>query len=342
MMFLYDATHVAHQPRNVMRLGEFGLSRDIPERAVAIREAVLASSHVEEPAANHGIAPLAAVHTPEYLDFLHVAYDEWHRISGVAEDVLPHTFPVRDMTTYPRSIVGRAGYHMQDLVAPIGRGTYESVLASANLSADAAFRVLAGEQAVYALCRPPGHHAYRDMGGGACYLNNAAIAAEILRRERLRVVIIDIDVHHGNGTQSLFFDRPDVLFVSLHRDPVDYWPYLIGYASERGRGAGEGFNLNLPLPAATDDAAYLSALALAEQRIAAFAPDALVVSLGVDAHRDDPNLGLMLSDGGFARIGERLAAIGVPTVLVQEGGYNCERVGASVAAVLNGFADRRG
>jgi acetoin utilization deacetylase AcuC-like enzyme len=338
MIVLYDEGHDRHHPRNVMRLGQFGLSRDVPERAAAIRAAVRESGHIEAPAARHGMAPIAAVHAPDYLDFLRVAYGEWRLIPGVAEDVLPHTFPVRDMTTYPHAIVGRAGYHMQDLVAPIGRWTYEAALASANLSADAAFRVLQGERAVYALGRPPGHHAYRDMGGGACYLNNAAIATEVLRREFRHLAIVDIEVHHGNGTQNLFYDRQDVLFVSLHRDPVDYWPYLIGHPSERGRCAGEGFNFNLPLAAGTDDAAYLAALGLAERRIAAFAPEALVVSLGVDAHRDDPSQGLMLSDDGFARIGERLAAFGLPTVLIQEGGYNLDRVGASVAAVLDGFA----
>lgn len=339
MLVLYTEQQALHAPREVMRLGQFGPARDLPKRMTIIRDAVAAAGHALGEPAEHGMSPIAAVHTPEYLDFLTVAYDEWHRLPNVAEDVLPHTFPVRDMKTYPRSIVGRAGYHMQDLVAPIGRGTFTAARASANLAADAARRVLDGAPAAYALCRPPGHHAYRDMGGGACFLNNAAIAAQYLRRGMDRVAVIDVDVHHGNGTQSIFFDRPDVLFVSLHRDPVDYWPYLIGYAHERGLGAGAGFNLNLPLVASTDDAAYLEALDVACSRILAFAPDALVVSLGVDAHIDDPSSGLRLSDRGFRRIGARLAMLKLRTVLVQEGGYNCDRIAGSVTAFLDGFSD---
>jgi acetoin utilization deacetylase AcuC-like enzyme len=177
------------------------------------------------------------------------------------------------------------------------------------------------------------------MGGGATYLNNAAIAATYLRRHAARVAVIDIDVHHGNGTQSLFYDRDDVLFVSLHRDPSNYWPYLIGYAHERGAGKGVGFNLNLPLPDFAEDAAYLAALETAAGRIALFAPDALVISAGYDAHAEDPSDGLRLSFDGFARIGARLGALRLPTVLVQEGGYNLATLGPLVTAFASGFGE---
>ncbi len=342
MNFLYDQGHEIHQPGQVMRLGAVGLSRDVPARGGLIRAALRDAGHHEERAEDHGIGPVAAVHTAEYVDFLQSAYAEWTKLPGTSGDVLPHTFPVRDMTTYPRSIAGRAGYHMQDLVAPIGAGTYEAARRAANLAADAATRVLGGARRIHALCRPSGHHAYADMGGGACYLNNAAIAAERLRREVRRVAVVDIDVHHGNGTQSIFYDRGDVLFVSLHRDPVDYWPYLIGHHAERGSGLGESCNLNLPLPAGADDDAFLDALDVAARRVEAFGPDALVVSLGVDAHRDDPSDGLRVTDDGFARIGERLADLRYPTVFVQEGGYNLDTLGRLVAAVLGGFETRHG
>jgi acetoin utilization deacetylase AcuC-like enzyme len=255
--------------------------------------------------------------------------------------VFPYVFPVRGMDHgYPTSVVGQAGYHMQDLWAPIGQHTWDVAIGSANLAVAAAGHVLDGASAAYALCRPSGHHAFADMGGGNCFLNNAAIAVQYLRCKLGRVALIDVDVHHGNGSQGIFYDRDDVLFVSLHRDPVDYHPYFTGHAQERGRGAGLGFNLNLPLPVRTTDAGYLAALETACARIAAFSPDALVVSLGVDAHEDDPTAGLALTVEGFRRISARLAGLGLPTVLVQEGGYNIDTIARCVAGALAGFENR--
>ena len=341
MRILYSPRHALHRPRQVMRLGRFSPGRDVPERAEALLAALLAAGHARIEAAEHGLQPVADVHSPEYLDFLESAWREWQRLENASEEVFANLFAVRQMVGgYPTSVVGRAAYHMHDQLAPIGEGTWQAALAAANLAVDAAARILAGERAIYALCRPSGHHAYADMGGGATYLNNAAIAAQYLRRRMRRVALIDIDVHHGNGTQGIFYARSDVLFISLHRDPADYHPYVVGYAQERGEGAGLGYTLNLPLPPLAEDAAWLAALDTACARIAHYAPEALVVSAGWDAHKDDPSQGLALSFDAFHQAGMKLAALGLPTVLVQEGGYAVGNLGDCVTGFLRGFEGR--
>jgi acetoin utilization deacetylase AcuC-like enzyme len=201
--------------------------------------------------------------------------------------------------------------------------------------------VMDGEDTVYALCRPPGHHAYRDLAGGFCFLNNSAIAAAHLRLKHERVAILDVDVHHGNGTQGIFYERPDVFTVSLHADPARFYPFVWGYAHERGAGAGLGTNLNIPLPIGTKDEPYLQALDAAVSALSAFAPGALVVALGLDASEHDPLAGLAVTTDGFRQIGATIARIGLPTVFVQEGGYLSDILGANLAAVLGGFEAAR-
>ncbi len=244
----FSPHHAGHRPGQTFRHGRIVANRDLPARADNILAALRADGHALQRASAHGLKPVAAIHTPEYLDFLETAWREWRKIDGASEDVFPYIFPVRGMdNAYPSSIVGRAGYHMHDCWAPIGEHTWTIAVDSANLAVEAASQVTGGEAAAYALCRPSGHHAFADMGGGNCFLNNAAIAAQHLRGSYARVALIDVDVHHGNGSQGIFYRRDDVLFVSLHRDPVDYHPYFAGHAHERGEGRGLGFNLNLPL-----------------------------------------------------------------------------------------------
>lgn len=201
--------------------------------------------------------------------------------------------------------------------------------------------VMDGEDATYALCRPPGHHAYRDMAGGFCFLNNSAIAAAHLRQKHERVVILDVDVHHGNGTQGIFYARPDVYTISIHADPIAYYPFVWGYAHERGEGPGIGTNLNIPLAIGTGDDGYIQALDLARKAIEAFAPGALVIALGLDASEHDPLKGLAVTTPGFHRIGQAIAKMGLPTVFVQEGGYLSDILGANLTSVLAGFEEAR-
>jgi acetoin utilization deacetylase AcuC-like enzyme len=287
---------------------------------------------------------IRAVHPPEYLEYLAHAYRRWVAAGGSPEAVLPGTFAVRGMSRRSLTPLAAPGYYSFDLSAPIVAGTYAAARTAADAALTAARHVQAGASAAYALCRPPGHHAGPDLCGGYCFLNNAAIAAEYLRRRCAGrcVAILDIDFHHGNGTQHIFEARDDVLFVSLHADPAEHYPYFSGYADEIGRDAGRGWTHNLVLPAGTDDASYLAALDAALALIGARMPAALIVSLGVDTAADDPvaamGASFALSAAAFHPIGARIATLGLPTVFVQEGGYAVDALGRNVAAVLTGFA----
>ena len=341
MRILYTDKHALHDPQFFLARGERRPSPEQPERAGILFEAARAAGHEMLAARDFGLAPIAAVHTPEYVDFLQVAHREWRKLPGAGDEVIPNIHPGRRPASYPEGIVGRAGWHSADTAAPIGAGTWDAVYATAQVAVDAAQRVLDGEREAYALCRPPGHHAYADMAGGFCFLNNTAIAARHLRLRHPRVAILDVDVHHGNGTQSIFYRAADVLTVSIHADPNHFYPFFWGHPQERGEGDGEGFNLNLPLPVGSGDAPWLDAGERALQRIRDYAPPVLVVALGLDASRSDPLQGLRITPEGFARMAAAIAALGLPTVLVQEGGYLGPELGENLAAFLDGFARGR-
>jgi acetoin utilization deacetylase AcuC-like enzyme len=236
-------------------------------------------------------------------------------------------------------VVAQAGYHMADAAAPLAEGSWQSILWSAWTAVHAARLLLDGEPLAYALCRPPGHHAFTDMAGGFCYLNNSAIAAQMLRRRHPKVAILDVDLHHGNGTQSIFYERGDVLTVSIHAHPERFYPFFWGYADETGAGTGQNGNLNLPLARGSGDAEFLAALDTALQRIVEYGPGTLVVALGLDAFEGDPFGGLRVTTKGFGRIAECIAdQLRLPTLLVQEGGYLCDELGDNLAAFLRPFA----
>jgi acetoin utilization deacetylase AcuC-like enzyme len=291
---------------------------------------------------NHDLGPISAIHTPEYIDFLKRIYERWQRIEGASTEVIPNIHPIARTGAYPASAVGQAGYHMADTSCPISRDTWDSACWSAWTATSAAEAVMAGDTWSYALCRPPGHHAFRDVAGGFCYFNNSAIAAQHLRKQAARVTIIDVDLHHGNGTQGVFYERNDVLTVSVHADPVRFYPFFWGHADERGEGLGLGYNLNLPLTRKSADAAFLDTLATALRRVEAFAPEAIVIALGLDAFEGDPFGGLSVSTPGFARIAEAIARLKLPTVIVQEGGYLCDELGGNLTSFLSGFGAVRG
>ncbi len=234
-------------------------------------------------------------------------------------------------------IIGRTGWFTADAACPIGPGTWPAALSAARCALAAADEAAAGRSA-YALVRPPGHHAYPARAGGHCYLNNAALAAERLRASGAALVaVLDIDSHHGNGTQGAFWSRDDVLFVSIHGDPAGYYPWYVGHADERG-GGGVGCNLNLPLPRGSGDAPWLEALDIALAAIGDFAPDALVLSLGFDASEHEPLSYLAVTEAGFARAGERIGALRLPAAIVQEGGYNTDLLGQLLQRFLSAYA----
>ena len=315
---------------------------ETPDRVDKIL-AALEAAHIEI-TAPHEVpeSRLLRVHDAEFVAFLRGAHARWHA-EGRTGHVLPSGFPARGLRRdrKPSGISGVLGYYAFDASTPIVDGTWDAVLAAARCAMTAAAIVSDGEPAAYALCRPPGHHAGRSTYGGYCYLNNAALAAQYLLDEGFRrISVIDIDYHHGNGTQEIFWERDDVQFVSLHGTPETEYPWFLGYADERGEGPGEGHTINLPLPVGTGWDSYRTALGVALDALRHYAPDALVVSLGVDTFAGDPISAFKLEGEHYPRIGGLLASLALPTVLVQEGGYAVAEIGANVAGVLGAFASR--
>jgi acetoin utilization deacetylase AcuC-like enzyme len=344
MKVFHSSAQSGHAPARYAIGAEVVPARETPDRIDALLTALHTAGHPVHSPRAHGLEPLRRLHTDDYLGFLQTAHRRWREAfpSGPrSEWVLPYGFPNRHMDARPASVLGQAGWHLSSTTVPIGAGTWAAILGAADCALDGADRLLAGEREAYALCRPPGHHAYADVGAGFCYVNNAAVAAEHLARALGRVGVLDVDVHHGNGTQGLFYERADVTFVSVHADPDAGFPFFSGRADETGRGAGAGFNLNLPLPPGTRDEGWLAAVATGAQTLRRFDPAALVVSLGFDAFEGDPSALLAVSTAGFRACGRTIGALGLPTLLVQEGGYAVDALGANLTAFLAGFGSAR-
>ena len=283
--------------------------------------------------------PILRIHDFDFITFLQDCWSEW-QAEGFEGEAIATAWPSRRMTrnTPPRNIDGKIGYYCLASETSISGGTWEAALASAQVALTGAKLVQDGARTAFSLCRPPGHHAAQDMFGGYCFLNNAAIAAQSMRDAGAkRVAILDVDFHHGNGTQAIFYDRDDVLFLSLHGDPEDAFPYFLGGADETGDGAGKGFNVNYPLPPGCPYAKWAEALDDALRQIAGFAPDAVVVSLGVDTFERDPISFFKLTSDDFTDYGRRLAGMGLPTLFVMEGGYAVAEIGVNTVNVLDGF-----
>lgn len=341
MKVVFDRRQLGHAPRRFLVRGEWRPCPEMPVRAEMLLEAARGAGHEIVAPEEHDPSVWEAVHARDYLQFLETAHARWRELPNAAPEVVPNVHPVRRSGGYPASVVGQAGWHMADTACPLTAESWPAIRASANTAAHAAELVMTGERVVYALCRPPGHHAYSDMAGGFCYLNNAAIAAQHLRRAAARLAVVDVDLHHGNGTQDIFYERADVLTVSIHADPGSFYPFFWGYAEERGSGPGEGFNLNLPLPIGSGDGAFLEALERGLSAVREFGAEALVVALGLDAYEGDPLAGLNVTTAGFAAIARRIAALRLPTVLVQEGGYPNDALGTNLVSFLGAFEEAR-
>lgn len=284
-----------------------------------------------------GLDPIYAVHDTGYIDFLGSCWTEW--LDSNPKDpstLLPATFALRRHPQKPTGFLGRAGYYIMDLSACIVEGTYKAALASANCALSAARAVSNGERITFALCRPPGHHAGKDYAGGYCFMNNACIAANWLSSKG-KVALLDIDYHCGNGTQDIFYERNDVLTISIHADPNFEYPHYWGFANETGSGAGLGFHRNFPLQKGSDDARYLSALEEALNLIHNFEPHYLVVSAGMDIYADDPLGTIKVTTDGIGEIGRQIASLDLPTVVVMEGGYANEMLGKNVVTFLKNW-----
>jgi acetoin utilization deacetylase AcuC-like enzyme len=287
-----------------------------------------------------GLDPILRVHDRGFVMFLQTAWQDWAAAHGES-DALPLNWATRTMRhdRIPEAIDGKLSYYSFDAGTPITSGTWRAITAAADVALTAQARLTnQQERAVFALCRPPGHHAARDFYGGYCFFNNAAIAAQALQDSGAeRVAILDVDYHHGNGTQAIFYDRADVLFVSIHADPSQEYPYFLGYADETDIGQGDGFNRNYPLRWGTDWSQYSEALTAAIATIRQYSPDALVVSLGVDTFEHDPISKFRLKQDDYRRMGEAIATIGQPTLFVMEGGYAVDEIGINAVTLLLGF-----
>jgi len=338
MKAFFDDRQATHYPRHFMANGIRSQNPETPERAEILKAAAQKVGLSFESPDDTGIGPIAAVHTVDYLQFLKTIHGRWSRMDDAADEVIPNVFPDdRATASYPKSAIGQAGFHQSDTACPIGPDTWLSAYWSAQCAIHGADAVRAGERAVYALCRPPGHHAFANMAAGFCYLNNAAIAAQRLIDAGLRPAILDIDVHHGNGTQAIFYGRGDVLTVSIHADPMRFYPFFWGHRHERGAGAGVGANINLPLPRRSDDAAVVGALDEALNAIDVFGADVIIIALGLDAHINDPFQGLAVTTAGFGQLGTRIAERGGTALIIQEGGYVSDDLGANLEAFLTAF-----
>ncbi|MEM1048598.1 MAG: histone deacetylase family protein [Pseudomonadota bacterium] len=341
MKCVYDERQRRHAPAGFMVSGAWQDSPETPERADIFSQTLRDAGHEILLPTDTGRDAIEAVHSVRFVDFLEGIHSRWQRIPDASAQASPNVHPVaRDGEAaggYPRSAVGQVGFHVYDSAAPIGADTFLSAYWSAQTAIRATDLVLGGEPVAYALCRPPGHHASREMAGGFCFFNNAAIAAERLRTAHKRVAVVDIDVHHGNGTQQIFYGRADVLTISLHADPERFYPFFWGYADETGSGEGKGYNLNLPLDRGSGDVVYREAFSAAMLRLRQFEPGALVVALGLDAHESDPFKGLALTTGAFQALAREIAALGCPTLVVQEGGYANPALGTNLDAFLSGF-----
>ncbi|HEY4165084.1 MAG TPA: histone deacetylase family protein [Dongiaceae bacterium] len=337
MKCVFGEAQNAHAPARYLRNGTIGEYPESPERVNLLLEgagrAGLETVTPREFALDH----LSAVHSPRYLDFLSNGYAQWVQLPGAYVEIMPSVRPLEPEAGYPEHILGRAGWHIMDFSSSVTKDTWESARTSAFSALTAADLMLNGERAAYALCRPPGHHAYEERAAGFCYLNNAAIVAQHLRGRFAKVAVLDIDVHHGNGTQAIFYDRPDVLTVSIHGDPKQYYPFFYGYADQRGEKEGEGYNVNLPVPVKSKDAVWQRSLETALTRVRDFASGALVLALGLDAHEADPLAGGAVTTEGFAEMARMIAQLNLPTVITQEGGYLTPHLSGNLASFLTGF-----
>lgn len=311
-------------------------AQELPERALRLLAAARSLGfEVCEPA-DAGMEPLAAVHSRDYLEFLRTAHQQWQAVGEDWGDEVTPNIHVRQPNAL-RGILAMAGYYLADGSCPVGRATWQGAYASAQSAIAAAREVSAGARRAYALCRPPGHHARRDAAGGFCYLNNAAIAAEVLRAQFGRVLILDTDMHHGQGVQEIFYRRADVSYVSIHGDPVNFYPATAGFSEERGEADGLGFNLNLPMPHGAGEEVFFARLDDALAAVRAFAPPVLILALGFDIYREDPQAKVAVSTEGFGRLGQKIAALDLPVLVVQEGGYHLESLEANAGSFFGGL-----
>jgi acetoin utilization deacetylase AcuC-like enzyme len=338
MITIYTSNHQQHDTRGLIVNGQPFIVEELPQRAEFIKTAVEMAKlgPILEPE-DFGLQPILELHDPDYVDFLRTIYEKGRAFYGDDRPLLPETYSTRRPFRKTNHPIGQMGYYCFASYTPILSGTWNAAYWSAQCALTAAHLARVKNQTTYAICRPPGHHASRDYYGGFCYLNNAALAAKTLPG---KTAILDIDFHHGNGTQEIFYNNPSVLYMSIHADPDQEYPFFWGSADERGERAGEGKTINYPLPLGASDEIYLETLDHCLSRLLDFAPDYLVVSVGFDILAGDPAGGFNITNQGLQQIGKRIASLtrqGLPTILIQEGGYLLQTLGMNAITFLKEF-----
>ncbi|MDT3375854.1 histone deacetylase family protein [Labrys neptuniae] len=349
MKLFFSDRQMAHRPTQYMINGRIGSALENPERAQTLVGSLTALGLTLEEPKDAGRAPIEAVHAGHYVDFLETAYRRFQELPNAGPEVLPAVSPYQGADAAfrprpaprPKGILGQTGWYINGLSNAMTEHTFSSAYLSAQSAVAAADDLIAGAFDSFALCRPPGHHAYVDRAAGFCFFNNAAIVAERLRARYQRVAIIDFDTHHGDGTQAIFYSRGDVFFGSTHTDPSSYYPHYTGYADETGEGAGVGTNLNLPLAEGSGDEAFVEANRALAAAVTAFGAEALVVSAGWDAHREDPLSKLAVTTAAYEAIGSVWGALPLPVVIVQEGGYSLSAVSEAAPRFVSAFRTAR-
>lgn len=346
MRCFYHPEQALHNPLQYMRFGRIEDPKDLPVRTEQLLTAVKKHGISINKPQEYGVQALLNVHTPDFLNFLETAWEQWQQLpADRGPEVWPSTFPYwsgrPDQDSRPKcratSFMGQLGWYLGDLSVSLGEHTWLSILRSGETAVAAAEDILSGAKQSYALCRPSGHHARSDRASGFCFVNNAAVAARHLTKKFKKVAILDIDAHHGDGTQQIFYNQSDILTISVHADPAGYYPFYTGYSDETGEGAGKGCNLNIPLPHGSNGEDLLNAIDIAYRAIRDFDAEAVVLSLGYDAHEQDPIGVLKVKTEDFRLIGERIKAFGLPTLVVQEGGYAINVIGDCLDQFLTGF-----
>lgn len=345
MRAFYDPEQALHSPQQFMRYGRIADATDVPARTEALLAALSRLGIQAEPAKDYGRSAAEHIHPAHYLDFLESAFARWQALPDHGPEVLPNTFPywsgnpaIDLRPACPTDhIIAQTGYYLGDMAVPVSEFTYRSALRSSHSATAGAEALIAGDALAYALCRPSGHHCRADRASGFCYMNNSAIAAQHLRGRFGKVAVLDIDAHHGDGTQEIFYRRNDVLTASVHVNVDHYYPFYTGRTTETGYGAGEGFNVNIPLAPHSGDDAFIAGVGQGVQAVRDFGAEALVLALGYDTHEEDPLSLVKVTTPAFHAAAREVATLGIPVLVVQEGGYQVSVIGDCLEEFLRGL-----
>ena len=336
MKAFFHPTQDLHIPRSYLSRGQMRAPQEVPDRTGQILKGLAQLDYPVEQPIDHGMRAISRVHDLSYLTFLESAHRRWKAAPEDWGDEVMSNIYVRSPN--PRKgLLAEAAYYLADGSCPLGADTWNAAYWSAQTALSACDAILKGDSNAYAVCRPPGHHARRDAAGGFCYLNNAAVVAEALKERFPRVAILDTDMHHGQGIQEIFYDRDDILYVSIHGDPTNFYPVVAGFEDERGTGAGLGYNVNLPMPHGSSEEVFFNRLTEAAAILRLYQPDVLVLTLGFDIYKDDPQAKVAVTSEGFGRLGNQIANLGLPTLVVQEGGYDLGTLAENVRQFFTGL-----